>query len=354
MPYWIANTLAAMPAFLLMYGVLGVPLALLLLPREAWRRRAEVAALGVFTGAAAVTIWMFVLGMLGALTPALLWVGVLSGAAMAAGVVVLRVRRAAPLPLRVRVPLAWDERLLTGLIGAALAVRAVVIAYWPFTAYDTLWVYGYLGRLFMLRESIPASIGYYPPYLALQYSFGQMAFGTIDDHAARAGLLVLHLGTILAVYVLGQRLFGRRTGIYAAALWALYPHVGEWARAGDLEIVLTGLFALAGAAFITAWREHSRRDALLAGLLLGIGLWTKPTMGAFVWGMALFVVAELWRVRGSLRLAWPRVQLVLWTLVAAAPLGAVWYVRNALLGHEVVVLPSSFWLTLAARSGGRC
>lgn len=351
LPYWIANTLASLPAFLLMYGLIGVPLALLLLPREAWRRRAQVAALGIFTGAAAVTLWMFVLGMLGALTPALLWAGVLPGAGFVVVAVLLRARRSAPLPAFARVPLAWDERLLTALIGAALLVRGVVIAYWPFTAYDTLWVYGYLGRLFMLREAIPGSIGYYPPFLALQYSFGQMAFGAVDDHAARAGLLMLHLGTILAVVVLGDRLFGRRTGIYAAALWALYPHVGEWSRAGDLEIVLTGLFALAGAFFITAWRERSRRDAVLAGLMLGIGLWTKPTMGAFVWGMALFAVVELWRVRGSVRLAWPRLQMAMWTLAAAAPLGGLWYVRNALLGHEVVVLPSSFWLTLAARSG---
>lgn len=351
MPYWIANTLAALPAFAVMYGLLGLSLALLLLPRADWGRRAEVLALGIFTGAAAVTAWMFVLGLLGALTPEWTWVGVLLATAGAALVLALRVRRMGARSVPLRLPLAWDERLLMALIGAALAVRAVVIAYWPFTAYDTLWVYGYLGRLFMLKEAIPASVGYYPPYLALQYSFGQMAFGAVDDHAARAGLLVLHLGTILAVYALGERLFGRRAGVYAAALWALYPHVGEWSRAGDLEILLTGLFALAGAYLISAWHKRSRRDALLAGLMLGIGLWTKPTMGAFVWGMALFAPAEIWRVRGRLREAWPRVQLLGWALAAAVPLGGVWYVRNALLGHEVIVLPSGFWLTLAARSG---
>jgi hypothetical protein len=104
----------------------------------------------------------------------------------------------------------------------ALVIRWLVIAYWPFTAYDTLWVFGYVGRLFALLGYIPNSIGYYPQYMALQYSYAQLAYGGISDHVARAGLPFLHLGTILAVYVLGALLFNLRVGIFAAAMWALY------------------------------------------------------------------------------------------------------------------------------------
>jgi hypothetical protein len=67
--------------------------------------------------------------------------------------------------------------------------------------------------------------------------------------------------------------------------------------------------------------------------MLGVGLWTKPTMGAFVWGIGLLCVIELVRVRFDLRAAWERWQLALLAFLAAMPLGGVWYIRNFLLGH---------------------
>jgi len=358
MPYWISASLATLPAFLALYVGVGVPWALVMLPRQDWRRWAEVATLGVFAGAALVTTWMFILGTVGeAVTEPLLRPGPVAGGTLGlslAGIlIVLRRRNTIQRDDSPAIRLAWDETLLIALIAAALCVRWVVISYWPFTAYDTLWVYGSLGRQFFVEGFIPTTVGYYPPSLALQYTFGQLAFGSIDDHAARAGLLILHAATIGAVYVLGSRHFGRRTGLYAAALWALYPHVGEWSRAGDLEILLTGLFTLTTAYFVLAWSgaAHRRWYALLAGVTLGIGLWTKPTMGAFVWGMLLLGAFELVQLRFSLQRAWPRLQLIVLTIAAALPMGAVWYVRNALLGLDVIVLPSDFWLTIAAQSG---
>ena len=180
-------------------------------------------------------------------------------------------------------------------------MRWFVVAYWPFTAYDALWVYGYEGRLYALLGYIPKTIGYYPQFLALQYTYAQL--GGINDHMARAVLPFLHIGSILATYVLGSRLINRRTGIIAAAIWALYPSVGEWSRAGDLEIPLAFAFTLAAAFFLLAWTGHEprRRYALIAGVLLGVGLWIKPTMGAFILGIGLMVRARA--AASALRLA---------------------------------------------------
>src|SRR5690606_26441499 len=96
-------------------------------------------------------------------------------------------------------PLYADEKLLIALIIGACAVRWLVIAYWPFTAFDALWVYGYQGRLYTLLGYIPTSIDYYPQFLQLQYTYGQLALGgAVDDHAARAVLPFLNAGSILA------------------------------------------------------------------------------------------------------------------------------------------------------------
>jgi hypothetical protein len=391
--------LAATPALAWMFLGLGLPWALAILPRRDWRDWPTVACLTLAFGPALLTAWMFLLGSVqeaGLLR--LEWI--LVGTAVIAAVgwsIVWRKRTSPPFPIRghsspfgsplpvdgegEKNKLSVDEKLLLALIGVALVVRWIGVAYWPSTAYDALWVYAYEGKLYTLLGFIPNSIGYYPQFLPLQHTFLQLAVGGVDDHAARAVLPWLHLGSILAAYVLGGRLFNRRVGIYTAAIWALYPHVGEWSRFGDLEIPVAFLFTAAAAFFMLAWNnphpltpsplhgegEHTRRYAIIAGLLLGIGMWTKPTMGAFIWGVALLVGIEIvrqWvRSRGedyhaprariwqAIRGAWPRIQVAVWAGSASIPLGAAWYVRNILNGHNPVDLPPGFWQTMAAQSG---
>ena len=62
-----------------------------------------------------------------------------------------------------------------------------------------------------------------------------MPWNGFNDHAARAILPLLHLGSIAAAYTLGMKLFTRRVGLFIAAIWALYPHMGDWSRVGDLD-----------------------------------------------------------------------------------------------------------------------
>ncbi len=357
LPYWIVETLAGTPAFVWVFVGIGLPWALVVLPRADWRRRSHLLALSLALGPALLTVWMFILGTVGGTheTTLLTIENTFAGTVVIAviGLLIALRRRREPFDPVQQPRFAADELLLLTLMGTALVVRWVVIAYWPFTAYDTLWVYGYQGRLYTLLGYIPESIGYYPPFLSLQYAFGQLAYGAINDHAARAGLLPLHAASIAAAYLLGARLFDRRAGVFAAALWAFYPHVGEWSRAGDLEIPLTTLFTLAAAFFLAAWIGARPRAhyALLAGLMLSIALWTKPTAGAFVWGLALVALIELLRVRFDLRAAWLRLRLIVLAGLAAVPLGGLWYLRNIVLGHPPIDFPPAYWLTLAERSG---
>ncbi len=357
MPYWITDSLAGVPAFMWIYVVLGGLWSLALLPRAEWGRRVQVIAVAFALGPMLLTAWMLVLGMIGAAngTALLTDLNVNGGTVVLALIALVLVARKLRQPVAApdgRQPLLADERLLIVLVIVALVVRWIVTAYWPFTAYDALWVYGYEGRLYALLGNIPQRIGYYPQFLPLQFAYAQL--GGISDHAARAVLPFLHLGSILATYVLGSRLINRRTGIIAAAIWALYPHVGEWARMGDLEIPLAFAFTLAAAFFLLAWIGEAprRRNALIAGLLLGVGMWIKPTMGAFILGVGLLLLIDGVRVGFNFARWRPRLEVALLTGIAAAPLGGVWYLRNLLLGHAPIVFPPSFWQTMAQRSGG--
>jgi hypothetical protein len=386
MPDWFSATITALPLFLLLVILLGIPWTLLVLPRRDWGDRPLVACLALLFGPVWLTVWMFVLGTIGMnddphagettnpmqtilplhtggqdlLRPDLILAGLVVIALVGIVLAWRKTQTTTAIQRERLISLANDEKVLIGLIVLATLLRWVIQSWLPFGSWDPLWVYGYQGKIYTLIGYIPADIGYYPQFLPLQYAFGQIMTGdTVNDHAARAVMPLLQIGSILATYVLGSRLFNRRTGIIAAALWALYPHFGYWTRVGDLETPLTFSFTAAAAFFLLAWmqtgrslrRSLRRRYALVAGLCFGVAMWTKPTAGAFAMGLALVVAVELLRVRGDWRAWWPRFEVAAITGLAALPLGSLWYVRNILLGHEAVVFPPGFWLTQAMRSG---
>ncbi|MBK8026251.1 MAG: glycosyltransferase family 39 protein [Chloroflexi bacterium] len=376
-PYWIADTLKGLPIFLVTLLGIGVPWAYVLLPQSERRDRPTLLALALAVGAALMTAWMFVLGTIGASTGTSLlrWEGIALGTALLAALplalLILR-RRSSSEPQSLTTAESGkptlDERWLLFLIALAFIVAVIVIMFWPFTAFDALWVYGYEARLYALTGHIPNTIDYYPQFLPLLYALGQI--DGVNDHTARAVVPLLHLGAILASYVLGRMIDGRRAGVYLAALWALFPHVGEWSRAGDLEIPLTFSLTLSAAFFLKAWNDagpagvkRNQRTALryaaIGGAMFGVALWTKPTAGAFALGVGLMMAVEVFRVASqgarTARSLWlgirPRLEVAAVTALACAPLGGVWYVRNLLLGHNAVDFPPGYWQTLAERGG---
>ncbi|MDX1993186.1 MAG: hypothetical protein SF029_12405 [bacterium] len=447
-PNWFISTLAAFPSILWMLIGLGLPWALVILPRRDWRDWPAVACLSLAFGPALMTAWMFVLGTLGMndlplaagdpnpmqtslpqlvggrtmLTPQNILLGSVVIALLGIGLAArkfTRTRRGesrlAPATDKTR-PLAPDEVFLIALIVLAVVVRWITTSFLPFGEWDELWVYGYQGRIYTLLGFIPRDIGYYPQFLPLQYAYTQIMTGglgeaAINDFTARAVIPFLQVGSILAAYLLGTKLVNRRAGLITAGLWALYPDFGYWTRVGDLEIPMAFTFTASAAFFLRAWVEagqekmdepptklspqtplpkesaslqrglrtrlspfslrekgggglranNHRRSALIAGLLFGVAMWTKPTAGAFVWGVVLLLAVDLarsvavQRSRTGLKnilVSWlPRFEVAALTGLACIPLGALWYIRNILLGHDALVFPPSIWLTRAMRSG---
>ncbi len=354
---WLWPTLAVLPVMLAVFGAVGIPWALVILPRADWRDRALVLTFGLALGVMLLTAAMFGLGTFAAIT--------LGGTLAAAGLLALTGGLLAgwrawwegePGPGAVHAPLArWEWLILAGLI-LALILRVIRVAYWPFAAYDALWVYGYNGRIFTLTGQIPAGMGYYPQLLPLTYTFGQLVWGSINDHAARAVIPLLGAGSLGAAYLLGRRLFDRRIGMLALALWTFFPAHADWSRFGDLEVPQTLYFTLAALFFLLAWRgagdDPARwRNGAAAGLMLGGGLWTKPTAGALVWGIGLALLVAIIRGWGQWPRLWDRFRLVVWVGLWSAPIGGMWYIRNLLLGHPAVEFPPAYWLTQAQRSG---
>src|SRR5690606_29948871 len=66
LPDWMTSTLAALPALLWVIIGVGLPWALVALPRRDWADRVLVAVLALAFGPMLLTAWMFVLGTLSA------------------------------------------------------------------------------------------------------------------------------------------------------------------------------------------------------------------------------------------------------------------------------------------------
>lgn len=358
--YWIEDALQGiLPTLWMTFGV-GLPWAYALLATKHWHSRTMLTAVSLAIGPAWVTAWMLFLGVLGAQLNHRLFIPewILGGTLIITivGIVIAwQKRKSFTTKAREQQPLLFDEKLIIGMIVIAVIIRWIHTAFWTFTAYDALWVYGFQARLYFLEGFIPHSIDYYPQFVQLQYTYVQILIGEINDHAARMIIPMMHIGSILATYLLGKRLFNRRAGLFAAALWCLHPYVGQWSFIGDLEIPLTFSFTMAATFFLSAWMEKEeplirRQYALLAGLMLGIALYTKPTAGALIWGVVLLVVVELVRVRFRIQLWLPRFMVAFWTGLACIPLGGIWYIRNIILGHDAITFPPDLWLSLARRS----
>jgi len=359
MPYWLNDTLQILPLTLWMFFGVGIPYALLLLPRTEWYLRANVALLAIISGSALTTAWLLFLGVLGAqLDSSLLrfdlaFIGTVTLAGI--GYAFAWRKHKQPYTPRQSEPLDFEAYLIIALLIIAVILRWITTSYWSFTAYDALWVYGYQPRLYFLTGMIPNTIDYYPQYLQLQYTFMQLGGGEINDHYARSVIPFLHVGSLLAVYTLGSRLVSRRVGLIAMAIWGFYPHLSDWAHIGDLEVPTTLLFTATATFFLQAWMHSDkslrRRYSLIAGLIFGVAMFTKPTAGAFIWGVVLLVGIEFTRQQFNWKSFYPRFEVAFITGLACIPLGSIWYIRNGLLGHDLIRLPHFSWLDRATRSG---
>ena len=207
---WLLPMLALLPVLLGSFLAAGVPWTLALLPRADRRDPVLVGAIGLALGAALWTAGMFLLGTFAMITVAgTITLGAIIALAGVGAYAFARWRAGDRRDVHTskHVPLAtWEWLILGGLI-VALLLRVLNVAYWPFTAYDPLWVYGYNARVFTLHGVIPPEMGYYPQLLPLTYTYAQQVWGGLNDHAARAAIPIFGLISILAAYLLGARLF---------------------------------------------------------------------------------------------------------------------------------------------------
>lgn len=359
---WLEIFLSITPWIAWFFLGIGLPWALVLLPRHDWGDTALVLAVGLAMGPVWGTLWLFALGTFGEFTFAGALAGTIGITAIGAGWAFQRYRSIKPDPQSTiqnpNPPFRALQLALAIMLGIGMFANIWDTAFWPFLRYDTLWTFGYNPKIFMLNGHIPSQIDYYPQLVPLTFTFGNLVYGTASDYAARAAVPWFIFSSVMATYTLGWRLYGRHlVGMLAAALWLLTPAVLVWSSSGDLEHPMAIYFSLATLFLVLSWRElntsTAQRYAVLAGLMLGAAMWTKPTAGAFVFGMGVLALGQT--LYSVVQRDWEKWRKRFWLLVVvglvAAPIGGVWYIRNILVGHPWTNLPADYWPDLAQRSG---
>ncbi|BFV60184.1 membrane protein [Kitasatospora sp. CMC57] len=131
-----------------------------------------------------------------------------------------------------------------------------------------------------------------------------------------AGMVVSVVASFVAaagIFALTARLFDRRTGLIAAALWAVFPGSGvEWAVYSDSLFVALAVWA--------CWFVLERRW-LAAGLTVFLAGLNRPTAAALVAALGVAALIALYRRRDG----WPGPVAA----VLIAPLGIVGYLAWA-------------------------
>ncbi|OGL04687.1 MAG: hypothetical protein A3E31_11665 [Candidatus Rokubacteria bacterium RIFCSPHIGHO2_12_FULL_73_22] len=188
-------------------------------------------------------------------------------------------------------------------------------------------------------RTIIARSSFYPPVVPC---LAGVAYALAPSDAAAAQSVVLaFLGLgMAAVYALGRRLAGGTAGVAAALAFGTAPFVVFSAVRFQLDLPLAAMVALA-LALLLRTEDFGRRGAALAlGLVLGLGMLTKPPFAAYLlpplaWSLAR---ARTRRARGHAALV---------ALVAGA-LAVPWY-GPRLLGLGAQIANRSF--KQAAESG---
>ena len=185
-------------------------------------------------------------------------------------------------------------------------------------------------------QAILEESSFYPPLVTcaagLLYFVAPVA--PLTAQAVMLAALALALG---AIFALGRRLLGAEGGLLAAFFFATAPFVVFSLTNFQLDLPLAAMVAVALYA-LARTEDFARPCATLGlGVVLGLGMLTKPTFAAYVLPPLCWSLATAWRAADRRR----RLGALGLALVVAAALALPWY-GPRLMGLPMQIMNRSF------------
>lgn len=227
-------------------------------------------------------------------------------------------------------------------VSAAILLNAI---YWPFYKADALGIYAdQADFMYATRGLIPMSLTNYSYYQAypmlvqLSYTYSYMASGWEDPYLAKVIPTLLAIACLGIVFSLGKTLYDERSGWLAVLLFAFAPLFGRWASSGYADLP-TADYTLGALFAWRAWKANAPVDALISGIAIGLGAWTKNAMLPAVAFWLAFMFFGVLRKHISLK-------AFVVAIMACALVAAPWYARNLLEAH--LLMPATAWTDQAS------
>ena len=228
---------------------------------------------------------------------------------------------------------------LMAVVVFCVAIRLLAVLSLPFTPLDDFQVYHDAGLMMADQWSLGTPGGFrcfLPPGQIFSLGVIYWLFG---PHVLAGQLLniVYAAGTVVAVWYVGQRLFGQRVGRAGAILCSLAPSQIFGCQLLGAEV--PGAFWLASALAVYCGtvmrRKHWLAGALLCGVLIGIGSLIRPTLLLLPipLGLHMLICSRGWR-RQSLVTAG---LIMLGAMLAVGP----WTYRNYRVTGEFILISSN-------------
>jgi hypothetical protein len=139
----------------------------------------------------------------------------------------------------------------------------------------------------------------FSPLMLLEH-FGRVDLRTSTPYAllaltSRLVSLAASIGTLLAVYAGGARAFGRRSGVFAAAMFALVTPFVYYAKTANLDVPYVFWFALALVFYLRVLQQLALRDFIGLAVCATIAVCTKDQAYGLFLLMPIAIVERLWR-----------------------------------------------------------
>ena len=176
---------------------------------------------------------------------------------------------------------AWHWGIVAGVFAVLVAVAAVWLA---IDRRPPQWDHAnHLERVVTCAEDLARGerSSFYPPFVPCTAALAYRLWPTDEASAQAVVLLFLGLG-MAATYLLGRRFSGGAGGVVAAIAFGTAPFVVYISLRFQLDLPLAAMVAVAIEALLRT--EGFRRSgwSLGAGVVVGLGLLTKPTFLVYV------------------------------------------------------------------------
>jgi len=187
-----------------------------------------------------------------------------------------------------------------------------------------------------------------PPLYFWLVNFLVFFLGEDSEFANRLPSALAGLITILVTFLFGERLFNARVGFLSGLVLAtcfFFPHISRWLM---LDSLFTLLFLLALYCFYLGYEneEVRRRQYLLAGLFIGLGVLTKGPIAYlslpifFIFALTQKQIKKFWNRNLLLGFLLSLVVVFIW-LIPACWMGGEDYIKRIVFGQAIGRLAGS-------------